>query len=149
MVNFLRKKAAIIRVFALIALTLPVLVPVRSWVLAENEVRYFSSENVTYTSDFGIENPEGMAYFSSTDSFVVWGMNKSERMIMVRNESSKKTNFAQYITNPLGTSFDKDSNSLLSLGVRNTELHKIKVVGKNNQPLINESTSFNLGSLDL
>ena len=149
MINFLRTKTVIIRIFTLIALVLPVLVPVRSWVLAENEVRYFSSENVTYTSDFGIENPEGMAYFSGADSFVLWGGNKSERMIMLRNESSKKTNFSQYITNPLGTSFDKDSNSLLSLDAGNTELHKIKVDGKSNLPLLNESTSFEIGSLDL
>ena len=149
MMIFLRTKTSIIRIFTLMVLILPVLVPVRSWVLAENEVRYFSSENVTYTSDFGIENPEGMTYFSSADSFVVWGVNKSERMIMLRNESSKKTNFAQYITNPLGTSFDKESNSLLSLDDGDTELHKIKVDGKNHQPLLNESVQFDIGSLDL
>ncbi|HET9907380.1 MAG TPA: hypothetical protein VFQ23_12080 [Anaerolineales bacterium] len=149
MINFLKTKTVIIRIFTLMALILPVLIPVKSWVLAENEVRYFSSDNATYTSDFGVENPEGMAYFSGTNSFVVWGMNKNERMISLRTETSKKTNFTELITNPLAASFDNRSNNLFSLDAGNKELQKIKVDSKNAQPLLNESARFKIESLNL
>ena len=149
MINFLKGKTFFIRILAMIVLVLPLILPVRSWVLAQHEMRYFSSAHAADTSDFGIENPEGMTYFSDTDSFVVWGSDKSENVIRLGEESSRNTNLAKHISNPLGASFDNYSNSLFVLGAENLEMLKMNARGRTSSALFDKSTSFNIASLEL
>ena len=143
MINFLKRKSSLIRFLASMGLILPLLLPVKSWVLAQNELRYFSSTNTFYTSEFGIENPEGMAYASETDFFIVWGKNKGNHAISLHNESSRKIDIPHGSENPLGSAFDEYSNSLFILGPGNKELVK---TGINGDQL---ATRFNLTSLQL
>ena len=124
-------------------LILPLLLPVKSWVLAQNELLYFSPTNTFYTSEFGMENPEGMAYAPETDSFIVWGKNKGNNAISLHNESSRKIDIPHGSENPLGSAFDEYSNSLFILDPGNTELVK---TGINGDQL---ATRFNLTSLQL
>ena len=111
----------------MIGLILPMLVPVRSGVEAQSEMSHFSSAHAIYTSEFGIESPEGMVYSPDTKAFIIWGKNNSEDAILFNNESSIKINIPQNIGDPLGAAFDEYSNNLFILENGNTELIKTKI----------------------
>src|SRR5688572_5220040 len=123
-INFLKRNSSLIRFLTIMGLILPAILPVKSWVLAQNEIRYLSSSNEIYTSEFGIENPEGMVYSPEADSFIVWGKNKGNNAISLHNESSKKISLPQNPENPLGTAYDGYSKSLFTLDAGNTALIK-------------------------
>ena len=144
MINLSNRKSSLFRFLTLIGLILLLIFPFRSWVLAQSGVRYFTSANVIYTSEFGIENPEGMAYSPDNDSFIIWAKNKGNHATLLHNESSKKITLPSYVENPVGTAFDQYSDNLFTLSAGNTELIRT-AIEEGNLP----ATGFNVKSFDL
>ncbi|MEO7839325.1 MAG: hypothetical protein ABIU06_08245, partial [Anaerolineales bacterium] len=145
-----QKKTYIIHILMIIGLVLPALIPVGSWVLAQEELKHFSSSHSIPTSDFGIKSPAGMAYSPEADSFILWAADNALHIINAREETRGKVNLAQPVENPLGMAFDEQSNSLFLLSAGNTELAKIDM-GQSGRPEASSQfmTRFNIRSFDL
>src|SRR5215207_5294781 len=145
-----QKKTHIIYVLMIIGLVLPVLIPVGSQVLAQAELKHFSSSHSIPTSDFGIEGPSGMAYSPEADSFFLWAADNALHIINPQDETHDKVNLAQPVENPLGMVFEEKSNSFFILSAGNTELAKIDL-GKSGSPDASRQpmTRFNIRPFDL
>jgi DNA-binding beta-propeller fold protein YncE len=148
MINILQKKTNFIYILIVVGLIFFVILPAGSAVLAQEEMNHFSSVHSIYTSKFGIENPDGMAYSPDADSFIVFGADNIQ-VIRSEEEIAGKLTLAQNAENHLGVAFDKDSNSLFVLGAGNTELSKIEAKLGGLPTLSSESTRFNIKSFDL
>ena len=84
----------------IVGLVLPALIPVGSWVLAQEELKHFSSSHSISTSVYGIESPAGMAYSPEADSFILWAAGNVLHVINSREETRGKLNLAQPVENP-------------------------------------------------
>ena len=145
-----QKKTYIIHILMIMGLVLPALIPVGSRVLAQEQLKHFSSSHSISTSEFGIESPAGMAYSPEADSFIVWAADNAWHIIATQEDMGGRLNLAQPVENPLGVAFEDQSNSLFILSTGNTELAK---VGMGQSGLPNTShkaaTRFNIRSFDL
>jgi len=106
-----QKKTYIIHLSMIIGLVLPALIPVGSWVLAQEEMKHFSSWHSIHTSEFGIESPAGMAYSPEAASFIVWAADNAFHVITSQEDIGSRIDLAQPVENPLGVAFEDQSNS--------------------------------------
>ena len=145
-----QKKTYFTHILMIVGLVLPALIPVGSWVLAQEELKHFSSSHSISTSDYGVESPAGMAYSPEADSFILWAAGNVLHVINSREETRGKLNLAQPVENPLGMAFEEQSNSLFILSAGNTELAKIGM-GQSGLPEASRQsiTRFNISSFDL
>ena len=147
MINIFQRKTHIIYILVVIALLFLVIIP--SGVFAQEEVNHFSSAHTIFTSQFGIESPDGMAYSPYADSFIVWGSDGSIRSITSEEKTGGQLKLPQNADNHLGAAFDKYSNSLFVLSSGNAELSRIPVKPGGLPALSSDATRFNVESIAL
>src|SRR5688572_26084057 len=145
-----QKKTYLIDILIIIGLVLLALIPVGSWVMAQEELKQFSSSHSIPTSDFGIESPAGMAYSPEADSFMVWAAENAFHIIKSQEEMASKINLVEPVENPISMAFEDQSKSLFVLGSGNTQLAKISTEQGGLPNLSkNFTTHFNISSFDL
>src|SRR6185503_17350272 len=143
-------KSPFVRALLITALILPAILPVSSFVLAQGEMARFSAAHFIYPSEFGVTNPQGMAFLPDENSFIVWSAGQGANVITLHEEGRGKLNLTQRPVEPLGAAFDNKSKSLFFLGARNTALSKLSAKQAGLPNAANTSvTGFNIRSFDL
>src|SRR5687768_1713047 len=90
-----QKKTYITHIVLTVVLVVIAFIPVGSWVMAQEELKQFSSSQSILTSDFGIESPAGMAYSPETDSFMIWASDHAFHVITSQEEVASKINLIE------------------------------------------------------
>src|SRR5688572_24062092 len=145
-----QKKTYITHIVLTVVLVVIAFIPVGSWVMAQEELKQFSSSQSILTSDFGIESPAGMAYSPETDSFMIWASDHAFHVIKSQEEVASKINLIEPVEDPLSIAFNDQSKSLFILSASNTELAKVDI-GQSAQSDITKkpATRFDIRSFEI
>ena len=145
-----QKKTSINHIILTVVLVVIAFIPVGSWVMAQEELKQFSSSRSILTSDFGIESPAGMAYSPEADSFMIWAADNAFHIIKSQEEMAGKINLIEPVENPLGIAFNDQSKSLFFLSASNTELAQIDIGQSGLSDITKKlATRFDIRSFDL
>src|SRR5688572_16385147 len=115
-----QKKTYITHIVLTVVLVVIAFIPVGSWVMAQEELKQFSSSQSILTYDFGMESPAGMAYSTETDSIIIWETDHAFRVIKSQDEVARKINLIETVEDPLSIAFNDQSKSLFTLSASNT-----------------------------
>gem|GEM_PF-1579964 len=147
MINIFQRKSRVIYILIIVGLILTLIIPVGSRVLAQEDMKHFSFVSSIYTSEFGVENPDGIAYSPDADSFIVWGADGNIHAIASKEEIGGQVTLPQNAENHLAVAFDQYSKSLFVLGAGNAEVSKIAMKPGGLPALSSEATRFNIESV--
>jgi hypothetical protein len=126
MVNYSQIKSTfLLRIFLILGLILPASLPAQSSVSAQAEMAQFSNSHILYTSEFGVTDPQGMAFSPGADAFIVWGAGESANIITMQEDALGRIDLSQRAAVPLNVAFDEQSNDLFMLDGSNRGLSKI------------------------
>lgn len=101
------------------------------------------------TNEFGVNDPKGLTYSSTANTFFVLDGTTNITLITMFEENAGTRNVSDAQVNPTNTAFDNSSNSLFVFDQGKSELAKGKADSKGLPDPQGESKKFNLKSLNV
>jgi len=114
------------RLMTLAGLVLVSVIPVQTWVSAQNPSAPPWVVRTIDTSEFGAAEPGGLAFSSPTSTFVVLGTDGTGTLITTTEKNTGTTVLPEAKDNALNAAFDASKNSLFVLDQGKGEIAEIK-----------------------
>ena len=130
MLSLSKFRGYLLRLLLIIGVVLMPLVHVRSWAFAQGNSAPLWVVRSLHTSEFGIDNPKGLAFSPAANTFFV--LNESENITLVTMDEDLEgiLSLPDTQNDPLNTAFDKKSGSLFVYNRGKSELVKIQADGR-------------------
>jgi DNA-binding beta-propeller fold protein YncE len=142
MMYFGKLKGISLRPVLLIGLVIMSLIPVRSLVLAQNGLTPLWVVRYLQTSEFGANEPKGLAFSSLANTFLIADGTGNINLITMDEDQVGTQNLPDMGDDPLNMAFDNKSGSLFVFNHGQSELAKIKVDSKGLPDVSAGSTRF-------
>ncbi|HLO14015.1 MAG TPA: hypothetical protein VK206_04240, partial [Anaerolineales bacterium] len=142
-------KPRFFRVLLVIGLAILPLIPVHSWVLAQNSSSPFSVVRSIYTNEYGVDQPKGLAFSSTANTFLVLDGTANVALITMGEEDAGSRNLLEAQADPLNTAFDNKTNSLFVFSRNQSALLKTPADNKALPSAATPSAKYDLRALGI
>jgi hypothetical protein len=146
---FYKFKGASLRLMMVIGLMIVSVIPVRSWASAQSASAPLRVVRSLYTSDYGVNDPQGLAFSSEANTFFVLDGSTNVTLITMGEDPAGTRAVSEVQSDPLNAAFDARSDSLFVFNRGKSELVKVKADDKGLPDASDSSVRFALNALGM
>ncbi|HSL46392.1 MAG TPA: carbohydrate binding domain-containing protein [Anaerolineales bacterium] len=121
------------RLFVILVIAMPVLLPEKFSVSAQEQGAPFWEVRSIYTEEFGISAPRGLAFSPAANEFLVWSADGSITPVSMYEEPGTPISIDVAVEDPVNVAFDPSTESLFVLNPGRSELAQVN--SQNGRPL--------------
>jgi hypothetical protein len=149
MSRFRKYGGTLLRLMLLIVLVIVSVIPVRSWAFAQDSSVPIWVVRSLHTSEFGVNDPKGLAFSSAANTFLVLNGTSNIALITMGEDNVGSRNLPEVQDDPLNTAFDSQTGSLFVFNHANSELVKSKADSQGLPDATVQSTKYDLKTLGI
>jgi len=127
MLHFGKFRERLLHLMLLMGLVIVSVLPVPSWVFAQNGSAPLWVVRSLPTSEFGINEPKGLAFSSAADTFLILDGNANVTLVTMGEDHAGTRVMPEVQDDPLNAAFDDRTDSLLVFDRGRSELVKSKL----------------------
>ncbi|HEX6268592.1 MAG TPA: hypothetical protein VFZ43_00015 [Anaerolineales bacterium] len=120
----------LLRLMLFIGLVVVSVVPARPWVSAQNVSTPLWVVRSLVTSEYGVDDPKGLAYSPAADTLLILDGNANVTLLTMDEEPAGTRVISETRPDPLNAAFDDRTGSLIVFNRGKSELAKIKADSK-------------------
>src|SRR5688572_22077120 len=147
MSRFAKFRELFLRLMIIIGFVAVALMPVHKWVSAQDNSESFWIVRSLYTAEYGVNNPKGLAFSSTANTFWVLDGTANISLITMGEDNAGSRNLPAVQDNPSNVAFDNQSDSLFVFNRGKSELVKSKADGNGLPDALAQSTKYDLRAL--
>src|SRR5688572_1672352 len=130
MSRFGQYTVTLLRLMLFIVLTIVSIIPVRSWVSAQDSSTPVRIVRSFPTIEYGVDNPKGLAFSSTANTFLILDGSANVTLVTMGEDYAGTRVMPEAQNDPMNTAFDAQTGSLFMFNRGTSELAKITVDGK-------------------
>src|SRR6185503_603927 len=128
--RFAKLRGKSLRLLLVVGFIFTSLIPVQSWVFAQNASAPLWVVRSLSTREYGVNEPKGLAFSSMANTFLILDGTGNIALVKMSEDSAGTRVIPEAQNDPLNVAFDKKSSSLFVFNRSKSELVKIQADGK-------------------